>query len=121
MRNFRPDPSRPSKPGILDATGARPGGHLGRRGTLLVLTVVIALATTVITALASIPAGTQFLSGDNFEIDGNKVVNTAGNLDWASTPPPPNLASPTDLTKDTSDNSFGQGSKEDTPVPTVVA
>jgi hypothetical protein len=78
--------------------------------------LVVLMAT--MSALASIPAGTQFLPGDNFEIDGNKPVDTAGKIDWANAP---NVGSQSDLTKNQADNSFGQGTKEDTAVPSVVS
>jgi Prealbumin-like fold domain len=71
--------------------------------------------------------------------DGNLIqeATPAGNTDWcnqtatqlaALTPAnvcptgslAPNLSQQTDLIKSTSDNAFGQGSKEDTPCPTVV-
>jgi hypothetical protein len=90
--------------------------HKSRMFLGAVVALVVLLAA--VTALASIPAGTQFLPGDNFEIDGNKPVNTAGNTDWANAP---SLVTDPDLTKSTSDNSFGQGTKENSPVPTVVS
>src|SRR5262249_15547182 len=52
-----------------------------------------------------------------FEIDGNLIVNGAGALDWANAP---QLATATDLQTGQGDNSFGQGTKENTPVPSVV-
>src|SRR5919197_3671753 len=82
------------------------------------LVLAVAMFAVVFSAAASIPAGTQFLPADNFEIDGNKPVNTAGNTDWANAP---NLVTDPDLAKSTSDNSLGQGSKENTAVPSVVS
>jgi hypothetical protein len=82
---------------------------------------VVAAAAAFLLAFAagaSTPPGTQFLPGDNFEIDGNKAVSTAGNTDWANAP---NLVTDPDLAKSTSDNSLGQGSKENTAVPSVVS
>jgi hypothetical protein len=58
------------------------------------------------------------LPGTNFEgDDGNLVVNTAGNHDWENAP---NRVRGDDLASGTSDNSFGQGTKEDDPAVTVV-
>src|SRR6516164_8973661 len=58
------------------------------------------------------------LPGSTFEgNDGNLVVNTAGNHDWTNAP---NRAIGTDLPTGTSDNSFGQGTKEDLTAVTVV-
>jgi hypothetical protein len=58
------------------------------------------------------------LPGSTFEgNDGNLVVDTAGNTDWA------NVAGRVrgdDLPSGTSDNSFGQGTKEDDPAVSVV-
>jgi len=59
------------------------------------------------------------LANSNFEgNDGNLVVNTAGNHDWVNAP---NLSPAQDLTSGTSDNSFGQGAKEDNVNTTVVS
>ncbi len=58
------------------------------------------------------------LAGSTFEgNDGNLVVNTPGNTDWV------NVAGRVrgdDLASGTSDNSFGQGTKEDDPNVSVV-
>lgn len=71
----------------------------------------------VATTLATHPANT--LSGSNFEIDrdANLKVDDAGSLDWA------NVAEirREDDPSGGGDNAFGQGSKEDTAVPAVVA
>src|SRR5205809_3361877 len=91
-----------------------------RKKLFLGAAVGLVVLLAAVTALASIPAGTQFLPTDNFEIDGNKPVDTAGNTDWANAP---NLVTDPDLSKANDprhDNSFGQGTKEDSPVPTVV-
>jgi hypothetical protein len=50
--------------------------------------------------------------------DGNLVVNTAGHLDWDNAP---NLRVGVDKPTGTSDNSFGQGTKEDNSAVTVVS
>jgi len=61
-----------------------------------------------------VPFGTS-----TFEIDtnANLVVDHAGNLDWANV----NEVRKPDKASGSGDDSFGQGSKEDTPVPTVVS
>jgi hypothetical protein len=80
-----------------------------------VLVVVTALA---LTALSVLPATAANLTGSSFETDdGNTVVNTAGNLDWD------NVAAvvKNDAPSGQNDNSFGNGTKEDTAVPSVVS
>src|SRR5262249_29729536 len=58
------------------------------------------------------------LTGSTFEIDGNLAVDGgAGALDWANAP---QLQIATDLATGQNDNSFGQGTKENTAVPSVV-
>ena len=57
--------------------------------------------------------------GSTFEGgDGNLVVNTAGNTDWANVP---GLNTGIDRPSGSTDNSFGQGTKEDNAAVTVVA
>jgi hypothetical protein len=57
------------------------------------------------------------LTNSKFEIDtdANMVVNTAGNLDWANVAFDRKQDEPTGQ----NDNSFVQGTKEDTPVPVI--
>lgn len=86
---------------------------------------VIALggaAALILTAFAALPAQASHpevsLPDSNFEIDtdANLRVDDAGSLDWlnvADVPKP-------DLDSGAGDNSFGQGAKEDSPVPSVV-
>src|SRR6516225_9291161 len=58
------------------------------------------------------------LAGSTFEgNDGNLVVDTAGNHDWVNAL---NLSVGQDLPTGTSDNSFGQGTKENDTAVTVV-
>jgi hypothetical protein len=59
------------------------------------------------------------LPGSKFEIDNdaNLRVDTAGNLDWANV----SEARRADNPSGSGDNSFGNGTKEDTPVPSVVS
>ena len=69
-------------------------------------------------ALAVVSPGFANLSGSSFEgNDGNLVVNTAGNTDWANAP---NRVVGLDQPSGASDNAFGQGTKEDDPNVTVV-
>jgi hypothetical protein len=59
------------------------------------------------------------LAGSTFEgNDGNMIVNTAGNTDWINAP---NRVSGNDLPTGKTDNSFGQGTKEDNTSVTVVS
>jgi len=89
-----------------------------RRRLLGVAAAVATLLIAVVTASASIPSGTQFLPGDSFEIDGNKAVDSSSNIDWAT--PAPNLVTSPDPSKSPADDAFGQGTKENSPVPSVV-
>jgi hypothetical protein len=79
-----------------------------RRG-LTLLVVAAAMALVVGTSLAQL-AGSNFESGD-----GNLVAN--GGIDWANAP---NLAKALDKPTGQSDDSFGNGTKEDTAVPSVI-
>jgi hypothetical protein len=88
--------------------------HTKRRATRH---VVVAGAAVVLLLISVVQA--WGLGSSTFEItDGNlKVDGTGLALDWA------NVADTktNDLTSGQNDNSFGQGTKEDTTVPTVVA
>jgi formamidopyrimidine-DNA glycosylase len=92
-------------------------GRSGTRVLLLVTAVVGILAAHIIPASASHPEVS--LAGSNFEIDTDanlKVDDAAPSQDWANvteTRKPDTTSGPTD-------ESFGQGTKEDTAVPTVV-
>jgi hypothetical protein len=69
-------------------------------------------------ALATAGIATANLPGSTFEgNDGNLVVNTAGNTDWVNAP---NRVTGLDKFADKTDNSFGQGTKEDDPNVTIV-
>lgn len=96
-----------------------PTGSQRRRRTLLMpifLALLVGLAIGVPSAVGSHPEVS--LPGSNFEIetDANLKVDDAGSLDWA------NVADTRrgDKASGSGDDSFGQGTKEDTPVPTVV-
>lgn len=57
------------------------------------------------------------LPGSSFEIDNDANLKVDNTLDWANV----DEHRQTDTPSGTEDNSFGQGSKEDTPVPVVVS
>jgi Prealbumin-like fold domain len=87
---------------------------LTRRRTRVLASALGALALLVGMA---VPAFAN-LSGSTFEgNDGNLVVNTAGNTDWANAP---NRVTGIDQPTGKNDNSFGQGTKEDVPDVSVV-
>jgi hypothetical protein len=102
--------------------------QLLQRRTIPVLIVVTALVLGMAgTAFATLSGGSTFESGD-----GDLAPNTStppAPHDWNS-PVDPIICPSTipgtgtncglDLVKNQSDNAFGQGSKEDDPVPTVV-
>src|SRR6266511_1700266 len=74
--------------------------------------------SVLILMLALSPLAQANLPGSTFEgNDGNLVVNTAGNTDWTNAPA---RVRGDDLPSGASDNSFGQGTKEDDPNVTVV-
>src|SRR6266542_6536698 len=74
-----------------------------------------ALAAVLLLIVASASGN---LAGSTFEgSDGNLVVNTAGNTDWANAP---NRVVGIDLASGSTDNAFGQGTKEDDPNVSVV-
>jgi prealbumin domain-containing protein len=81
------------------------------------------IGALTITALVAAPASASHpevsLPGSNFEIDLNanlKVDDPAPSIDWASV----TQVRKGELFQGAQDDSFGQGSKEDTAVPTVV-
>jgi len=86
------------------------GRRPGRIGVAAAIAAALSIAFAIV-ALAD-------LAGSTFEIEGNLVVNTAGNKDWANAP---NLQKAFDKPTGQSDDSFGQGTKEDTAVPTIVS
>jgi hypothetical protein len=78
---------------------------------LVLITGAALVATVMSSANANLP-------GSAFEgNDGNLVVNTVGNKDWANAPA---RVRGDDLASGSTDNSFGQGTKEDDPNVTVV-
>jgi hypothetical protein len=84
----------------------RPGRLRLAAGLAAIVALVVAIPV-----LANLP-------GSTFEgNDGNLVVDTVGNTDWANAP---NRVVGLDQASGPSDNSFGQGTKEDDPSATVV-
>ncbi len=82
----------------------------------LVRRLVLPTTTAILLALALVYPGLANLAGSPFDAgDGNLVLNDEAQ-DWANAP---NLATAVDIVG-RDDNSFGQGTKEDTAVPTVV-
>ena len=85
---------------------------------LLLVTVVLGLVFAyILPAAASHPEVS--LAGSNFEIDTDanlKVDDPAPSIDWAGV----DEIRKADTTSGPTDESFGQGTKEDTAVPTVV-
>jgi Prealbumin-like fold domain len=84
---------------------------------MAVIAVIAASLAFLPSALASHPEVS--LPGSNFEIepDANlKLDDPAPSIDWASV----TETRKADVASGQNDNSFGQGTKEDTPVPTVV-
>jgi hypothetical protein len=91
--------------------------HLARRRASI-KKIAIPTVVVAVVALGIAGAASANLSGSTFEgNDGNLVVNTAGNTDWA------NVAGRNtgiDNPSGGTDNAFGQGTKEDDPNVTVV-
>ena len=89
-----------------------------KRTTVLAVGVILALVVGVqVVAFASHPEVS--LANSNFEIDRDanlKVDDVAPSIDWASVAYTPKKDKDTGAT----DDSFGNGTKEDTAVPTVV-
>ena len=92
-----------------------PSGSRRRHTRLLALTALAASALVVFFVGTS---GAN-VSPSAFEgNDGNLVVNTSGNTDWVNVS---GLHTGIDDPSGSTDNSFGQGTKEDDPAVTVVA
>lgn len=73
-------------------------------------------AFAMIVAMAT--SASANLSGSTFEgNDGNLIVNTPGNTDWANVA---GVVTGLDKSADKTDNAFGQGTKEDDPNVTIV-
>jgi hypothetical protein len=92
--------------------GARGSTRRHRSVAFAVFAALIAIAAVAVPSLAN-------LSPSTFEgNDGNLVVDTTGNKDWVSTTI--NRVRGDDLASGKTDNSFGQGTKEDDPNVSVV-
>jgi hypothetical protein len=81
-----------------------------RAGVAGAIAAAAGIAIAITAFAATLPPST-------FEIEGNLIVDTSGNKDWANAP---NLKTAFDKPTGQTDDSFGQGTKEDTAVPTVV-
>ena len=93
--------------------------HKTRRGVMATIGAVV-LGAGLLSSTAALASHPEVsLSGSNFEIDtdANLKVDDAGSLDWANV----TEKRKADVASGTGDNSFGQGTKEDTAVPTVVS
>jgi prealbumin domain-containing protein len=87
------------------------------RSVITALAAITTMAIAIPAALASHPEVS--LTDSNFEIDTDanlKVDDAAPSIDWASVSETRQADQPTGA----NDDSFGQGTKEDTAVPTVV-
>lgn len=85
-----------------------------------VLAGAVAAMTILFGTVVLAAHGDVSLTGSNFEIDADanlKVDHASPSIDWASVAE----ARQTDEASGTGDDSFGQGSKEDTAVPVVVS
>src|SRR5512132_77129 len=92
--------------------------QFGRRHVRRRWYVGMALTAFALFSVIFVAASGANLAGSTFEgNDGNLVVNTAGNTDWSNAP---NRVRGDDLPSGTSDNSFGQGTKEDDANVSVV-
>jgi hypothetical protein len=92
---------------------------IGRRSPTTWAIVALVGAIAVATVLIGVQAAFAALPNSNFEIDANanlKVDGAAPAIDWASVTETRKADEPTGAT----DDSFGQGTKEDTAVPSVV-
>ena len=99
--------------------GSRAGRSRTTRRPLIAAATLVLVASGLIAspALASHPEVS--LPGSNFEIDTNanlKVDDAAPSIDWASVAE----TRKADQASGSGDDSFGQGTKEDTAVPSVV-
>ena len=83
----------------------------------------VTVSATVPNSILQIPPSA---AGTSLEIDGDLADGAAAGKDWASLPSTvfscgtTKIGCDIDIATGRNDNSFGQGTKEDTPVPTVV-
>jgi hypothetical protein len=92
-----------------------------RRRSIARWTPLVAIAVALVLVLPAMASHPEVsLPNSNFEIDTDanlKVDDPAPSIDWASV----TEARKADLASGAGDDSFGQGTKEDTAVPTVVS
>lgn len=88
------------------------GSTRGLRATVVAVVGAVTLAFGMV-ASAQANVGLSTFEGG----DGNLVVDTAGNTDWANAP---HLTTGIDLSASKADDAFGQGTKEDNPAVTIV-
>jgi hypothetical protein len=91
-----------------------------RRSIWIFVTLALMAAALVIVLPATASHPEVSLAGSNFEIDTDanlKVNDAAPSIDWASV----SETRRQDAPSGSGDNSFGQGTKEDTAVPSVVS
>lgn len=92
------------------------GSHAAASGRLRRLPLVAAMAALLFVGM-TLPSSGSPLTGSVFEgDDGNRVVDTAGNKDWANV----TKVTGTDQPSGAGDNSFGQGSKESMETPIII-
>jgi hypothetical protein len=102
---------------VVEMGRSHSAGRRSRRRSLVAALALVAASAVPMTAYASHPEVS--LAGSNFEIDTNanlKVDDPAPSIDWVNVAETRKADKPTGAT----DDSFGQGTKEDTAVPTVV-
>src|SRR5687767_3628111 len=92
-----------------------------KSGARWFLVIVIAFLACSPYANDRLSESSSKLAGSSFEsADGNLIVNGGtGAVDWGALTAP-ELATGIDLPAGQTDNALGQGSKEDSPIPTVV-
>jgi hypothetical protein len=82
-----------------------------------VMRIAVPASAAILVGALALPASAN-LTGSTFEGgDGNMVVNTAGNTDWANAA---GVNTGIDKPPGSNDNAFGQGTKEDNAAVTVV-
>jgi hypothetical protein len=106
----------------MHGDGARPPSR-GTRRFLKSKRTAGVLAGAVVLAIGIALPAMAVLSGSpsKFESnDGNMIVDTPGNNDWASVTTNPNYVHITDPASTSSDDSFQPGQKQDTVCPVIV-
>ena len=91
--------------------------------------LLVATVTTFMLVFGVLAVSADSLTGSNFEIDDNANLTVDGaspSIDWLNASGSPlafrtNVVVKGDTASGSNDNSFGQGSKEDTAVPSVVS